>query len=140
MGGINLGRWILGGVVAGLVVWLLEGLSGVLFMDDMQAALEAHNLSMDMSAGVFLISVVVSLLLGLTLIFFYAAARPRFGPGPRTAVIVAVALWISGYLLSLVGYQMMGLFPGRLLVVWGAWGLVEVIVAALAGAWLYREA
>lgn len=140
MGGINLGRWILGGVVAGLVVWILEGLSGVLFMDDMQAALEAHNLSMDMSAGVFLISVVVSLIVGLTLIFFYAAARPRFGPGPRTAVIVAVALWISGYLLSLVGYQMMGLFPGRVLVVWGAWGLVEVIVAALAGAWLYREA
>lgn len=44
--------------------------------------------------------------------FLYAAARPRFGAGPKTAVIVAVAMWAGGYLLSLVGYHMLGLYPG----------------------------
>jgi hypothetical protein len=84
-------------------------------------------------------SVLVSLITGLTMIFFYAAARPRFGAGPRSAVIVAVALWLCGYFISLVGYQMLGIFPNQMLALWGVVGLVEMILAGLAGAWLYRE-
>ena len=38
-----------------------------------------------------------------------------------------------------MGYSMMGLFPSKLLVTWGLIGLVEMIVAGLVGAWLYRE-
>ncbi len=139
MKGINVGRWIAGGVAAGILMWILEGAASTIYLGDMQAALEAHGLSTEMSAGVFLISVAVSLIVGLTLVFFYAAVRPRFGPGPGTAVIVAVALWIGGYLLSLLGYQMLGLFPGRLLILWGAVGLVEMILASLLGGWVYRE-
>jgi len=33
----------------------------------------------------------------------------------------------------------LGLFPKRLLVVGGIVGLVEIIVASLVGAWLYKE-
>jgi len=140
MAGINVGRWIGGGLAAGLVVWLLEGAASVLYMDDMQAALERLGLSMEMNAAMWVLSVVVSLILGFALVFFYAAARPRFGPGPRTAVIVAVGLWASGYLLSLTGYYMLGIYPTSMLVMWGVVGLVEMIVAALVGGWVYREA
>ncbi len=139
MGTINVGRWVMGGVVAGILIWIIEGLASALYMEQMQAAMEAHGLSMEMSAGVWVLSVVVSLLAGLVLVFFYAAARPRFGPGPRTAVIVAVALFVGGYLLSLVGYHMLGLFPDTMLVTWGIIGLVEWILATLAGGWIYRE-
>ena len=140
MKGINAGRWILGGAVAGIIIWIIEGAASVLYMNDMQAALAAHGLTMEMNAGVWVISIAVSLIAGLTLVFFYAAVRPRFGPGPKTAVTVAAALWIGGYLLSLLGYQMLGLYPDRMLVLWGAVGLAEMIVAALVGGWLYREA
>lgn len=139
MSGINVGRWLAGGVVAGLVIWLIEGAASVLYMDDMRAALDAHGITFEMSAAMWVLSILVSLLLGLALVFFYAAARPRFGPGPRTAVIVAVGLWVAGYLLSLIGYYMLGLYPGGMLVLWGVIGLVEMIVAAVAGAWIYRE-
>jgi hypothetical protein len=138
--GINVGRWIASGIAAGILLWLLEGLASTLYIADMEAALEAHNLSMEMNASVVVISLAVSLIAGLILMFFYAAARPRFGPGPKTAVIVAIALWTGGYLLSLLGYQMLGLFPTGLLVLWGLTGLVEMILAALAGGWIYREA
>jgi len=140
MGGINVGRWLAGGVVAGILIWLLEGLGSVFYMSQMEEAFAAHNLSMEMSAGMIVLTILVSLIAGLTIIFFYAVGRSRFGPGPKTAVIVAVALWFGGYLVSLIGYHMIGLYPGHLLVHWGLIGLVEMIIAALVGGWIYREA
>ena len=139
MGGINVGRWLAGGVVAGIVIWLIEGAGSVLYMSEMETALEALGKKMDMGAGTWVMGAVMSLILGLTLVFFYAAARPRFGAGPRTAVIVAVALWLGSPLLSLLGYAMLDFFPRGLLVTWGVVGLVEMILAGLAGGWVYRE-
>jgi hypothetical protein len=139
MGGINVARWLAGGVVAGIVMWLIEGVSSMFYMEEMQTAMEGLGLSMDMTAGTWAMSVLMSLLTGLVLVFFYAAARPRFGPGPKTAIIVAVALFAGGMLIALMGYGMMGLFPTRLLLIWGCIGFVEMILVGLAGAWVYRE-
>ncbi|HUE82763.1 MAG TPA: hypothetical protein VMM84_11685 [Pyrinomonadaceae bacterium] len=140
MKGINVTRWLIGGVVAGILIWLFEGAASMLYYEQMQAALEARGLALETSAKVFIISILVSLLAGLTLVFFYAAARPRFGPGPKTALIVAVALFIGSYLITLLGYELLGLAPTRLLVIWGVIGLTEMILATLVGAWLYNEA
>lgn len=139
MGGINTGRWLAGGLAAGMVVWLIEGAASMLYMGDMEAALRAMGLSMEMSAPIWALTVVMSLITGLALVFFYAAARPRFGPGPKTAAIVAVGLWASGVLLSLLGYYMIGMYPTQMLVTWGVVGLVEMIIAGMVGGWVYRE-
>ena len=139
MGGINVTRWLAGGVVAGIVMWVIEGASSMLYMEEMQTVMEGLGLSMEMTAGSWVMTILMSLLTGLVLVFFYAAARPRFGPGPKTAVTVAVALFLGGMLVQLMGYGMMGLFPTRLLLIWGGIGLVEMIVVSLAGAWVYRE-
>lgn len=139
MGGINMGRVFLGGLVAGAVIWVCEGAASVFYMADMQAAMESHNLSMAMDAKAWVLSIVVSLLVGGVGVWFYAACRPRLGPGPRTAACVAVALWVGGYVVSLLGYDMLGLFPLSMLVTWGLIGLVELVLALIAGAWVYRE-
>jgi hypothetical protein len=94
---------------------------------------------MDMSAGAMVFFATISLVSGLVLVFFYAAARPRFGPGMKTAAIVAIGLWTGGYLMSLLGYWSMQLFPNGMLVTWGLIGLVEMILATILGAWIYRE-
>ncbi|HSR42299.1 MAG TPA: hypothetical protein VLL48_09010 [Longimicrobiales bacterium] len=139
MSGINAGRWIGGGVAAGALIWVMEGAASVLYMDQMETAMTSHGLSMEMSAGIWVLSVLVSLIVGLVLIFVYAAARPRFGPGPMTAGIAALVLWFGGYLPSLIGYHMLGLFPSSLLLVWACAGLLELILASLLGGWIYRE-
>lgn len=139
MGGINTGRWLAGGVVAGIIVWLFEGAASMFYMGDMEAALGAMGLSMDMTPTNWALTAVVSLITGLALVFFYAAARPRFGPGPQTAAIVAVGLWASGLLVSVLGYQMIGMYPGRMLVTWAVIGLVEFTIAGMVGGWIYRE-
>jgi hypothetical protein len=46
---------------------------------------------------------------------------------------------VVGYALPILGQKPLGLFPMRLLVVGGVVGLVEIIVASLVGAWLYKE-
>lgn len=139
MGGINVKRWIMGGLTAGVLIWILEGLASQFYMADMEVALEAHNLAFDMSGSTMAMTLIVSLIAGLALVFFYAASRPRFGPGPRTAAIVALAFWFGSTLISLLGYDLMGLFSSGMLAMWGAVGLVEMVIASLAGAWLYRE-
>ena len=139
MSGINSGRWLLGGVVAGIVIWICEGVAATLTMDQMTAVMESHGLSMAMSAGTAVLTIVVSLLVGLTMVFFYAGVRPRFGAGPRTAVIVAVALWLGSYVVSLIGYYLINLYPPRMLLHWGLIGLLEMILASIVGAWIYRE-
>lgn len=139
MGKINTARWLAGGIAAGVLMWLAEGLASQLYLADMQTALAAHNLEYTMTAMAVVTSVAASLIAGLTLVWLYAAARPRFGPGPRTAVMVAVAMWGGGYLLSLLGYRMLGLFPDSLLAQWAAVGLVEMVAAANLGGWIYRE-
>ncbi|MDX1500849.1 MAG: hypothetical protein R3325_00700 [Thermoanaerobaculia bacterium] len=139
MSGINTSRVLLGGLVAGAVIWLMEGFASVLYMDDLQADLAALGLSMDMSASTWILTVLVSLLIGLTLVFLYAAARPRFGPGPKTAALIAVVVWLGAYLTQIIGYHMLEMFRTSLLVTWAVVGLVEVVVAAIAGGAVYKE-
>lgn len=139
MGGINVGRWFLGGLVAAVVIFVLEGIASVFYMEEMTASLEAVGITMEMTGLNWFLAVAVSLVSGLVLVFLYAAARPRFGPGPRTAMIMATVYWAGGYVLSLIGYQMLGIYPGSMLVTWGIMGLVEMNLAALVGGWIYRE-
>ena len=139
MGGIDTKRWLLGGLAAGVLIWVVEGLATMLYMDDMKAALEAHGLAMEMNVGAVVTGAVVSLIAGLTIVFIYTMARARLGPGPRTAVTVAVVYFLGSYLISILGFRMLGLFPDRMLLTWGVVGLVEAVLAALLGGYIYRE-
>ena len=140
MGGIDTKRWLLGGLAAGVFIWVVEGVASMLYMEDMRAAVEAHSLSpMEMSASMAVAGAILSLVMGLTIVFFYAMARARLGPGPLTAVTVGVVYFVGSYLMTLVGYRMMGLFPDRLLAIWAVIGLVEIVLAALVGGYIYKE-
>ena len=79
-------------------------------------------------------------LFGIFLVWLYAAVRPRFGPGPRTAVIAGLACWVLIGLLHALSEAPMGFFPQRLMVIAVSVGLVQMVLAALAGAKVYTEA
>jgi hypothetical protein len=80
----------------------------------------------------------MTFVLGIVLIFLYAGLRPRFGAGAKTAVIAAVIIWLVG-MMGALSDVVMGLAPASLIVLAGAWSLVETVVAAVAGAWVYKE-
>jgi hypothetical protein len=76
---------------------------------------------------------------GLMAVWLYAAIRPRFGAGPKTALYAGVGVWVLGNLLPSVNWGPRGIVPGHLFVIAVMVGLVEIVVATEAGAWLYRE-
>jgi hypothetical protein len=48
-------------------------------------------------------------------------------------------VWFLAYLYGTVGMAVMGMFPVRLMAIGLAWGLVELLVASVAGAYFYKE-
>ena len=136
---INTGRVIAGGLLAGLVINIGETILNMMVVAaDMEAALKDRNLP---AVGVSPIIgfVAFAFLLGIATIWLYAAMRPRFGPGARTAVITAVVVWLLAYVYAGLGMTFMGFFPLGLMTFTLVWGLGEVVLGALAGAWVYRE-
>ena len=129
---------ILGGLVAGVIINIFEYvLNGFILAKDMEAAIRA--LGKQMGEGALLMFTVWGFLVGVFAVWLYAAIRPRYGAGPKTAACAGAAVWGLGYLLASVTPFALHLFPRHLMAIGLAVGLVEVVVGTLAGAWLYRE-
>lgn len=140
MGDINLTRVLLGGIVAGLVIMLGEAiLNGVVLADDW-TALRADQLIYPPSISQYAIGTLLTLSYGIVLVWIYAAIRPRFGPGPRTAIIGGLTFWFIAYVLFLLSVWANGFVSLNVAAVSILWGVFEAPIAALAGAWVYREA
>lgn len=140
MGSINWTRVILGGIVAGVVINVFESvLNGVVLAKDWEAAMVSLG-KPPMAGNQVAVFVVWGFLVGIFAIWLYAAIRPRYGAGPKTALCAGAAVWGLGYLLASVAPLVLNLFPARVMVIGLVVGLVEVLAATLLGAWLYREA
>lgn len=140
MGQIDWRRVLLGGIVAGLIIdvfeWMLHGL--VLgpqwrqVMAGLGRPLQETGLRMSFY-------VLLGLAYGIVAMWVYASIRPRYGAGPRTALYAGLGVWLLGYCLPSMTWVVIGLFPRRLMAIAMLVGLVEILVATLAGAWLYQE-
>jgi hypothetical protein len=139
MGGINVGRVVLRGLAAGLVVNISEFvLNTIVIAAPMEAALKERNLP-PFGVSPIIGFTVLAFLLGIATVWLYAAMRPRFGAGVETAVITGVVVWFFAYFYSGIGTTLLAIFPARLMTVSLSWGFVEIVLGSIAGAWLYRE-
>lgn len=55
-------------------------------------------------------------------------------------MLVAGIFWLGEPVTSLLHHRMIGLFNDWPLGMWAVTGLVEWVIAALVGGWIYREA
>jgi hypothetical protein len=139
MSRINMRRVILGGIAAGVVINVGESILNLVVLGaDMEAAMARLNLPPigGQAIGVF---VFMGFVVGILTTWLYAAIRPRFGPGPKTAMCAGAIVWFFAYFYSGLGMVVMGMFTARLMTIAVAWGLVEILVAAVVGAALYKE-
>ena len=139
MGKINTGRVILGGLLTGLIINIGEFvLNEPILGEEWASAMEALN-KPAMGGTAIATFVVLGFLLGIATIWLYAAIRPRFGPGPKTAICAGLFVWFFSYLYINIGMIGTGLFPTNLLITTIVWGLFQIPIATMAGAWLYNE-
>jgi hypothetical protein len=127
---VNTKRILLGGLLAGLVIVIGETVRQVIITP----AAPAIGASMPM--GVFLLR---GMSLGIFCLLLYAAVRPRLGPGVKTALTVGVLVFLVGTLFPPFGLTMQAFAPARLLLETIVWNAIQLPVATVAGAWLYRE-
>jgi hypothetical protein len=138
--GIRFGYVVLGGLTAGVVINVCEFLvNGFFLKDEWAQAMRALGKPETQTASQIAVFNIWGFAMGILLVWMYAAMRPRFGPGVRTAVIAAATLWLSGYFLSMVPPLVMNMFPVRLVAISLTVGLVEVVFGALAGCAVYKE-
>jgi hypothetical protein len=141
MGKINYGRVILGGVVGGIVAGFLDWfLNGVLMGQRWNDAVKSLNRPNAFS-GAFLFWLFLGFIIGGTLlVWVYAAIRPRFGPGMRTAVYAGLVVWALAALLPNITNAVIGLYGRRLMLYSTLAAIVETVAGAIVGAALYKEA
>ncbi|HTR20950.1 MAG TPA: hypothetical protein VMH88_08865 [Gemmatimonadales bacterium] len=136
MGKIDLKGVLVGGLVAGVVLNVIDYLAyGVVFARDFPLPEGGTFFGIPLPAWF----VVVDFLFGLVLVYLYAAIRPRFGPGPRTACIAGLLMWVIVGLLHALSEAPMGTTPGRVYALAVVIGFINFPLGALAGGRFYIE-
>jgi len=141
MAGINTGRVVAAGLLAGVVANACDAVwNNIVLKDDMMAMAQRLGLSpADASSFSAAIPwILVDFVLGLVVVFTYAAIRPRFGPGPRTAVVAGLTLFVA-ITAVVYGFTSMGLMSPATFVRGSGASLVTTLLASLAGGWAYKE-
>jgi len=139
MSKINYGRAIPGGLLAGLVINVGEFvLNEVIFKKQLEEMVRQHNLP---TPGMVFIAtaVLLTFIMGIIIVVTYAMIRTRLGPGPKTAICAGLTFWFAVYVYcGILNSTVFGVEPS-LMAIGLVWGAAEYVIAAVAGAWLYRE-
>jgi len=139
---INTKKVLIGGIAAGVVMNVIDFVSNMYILGArMKAESDAFKPGLGdqmMQSSVMVSYIVMDFVLGIALVWTYAAIRPRFGPGMKTATYAAVLFWILGGIF-LSGYLHMGLMSSGLWWTFAFLGLVNFLVSAWAGARFYSE-
>lgn len=142
MTGINYGRVLVGGLVAGVVANVCDFvINFFLIAEDLQQMAQRLGLDQDTlnSPAVAVTWVVVDFIYATLIVWTYAAIRPRLGPGPKTAITAGLVIF-AAVTVVLFGFTQMGVFTMPTFLKSSALSAVTAVLASLAGGWAYREA
>lgn len=141
MGRINWGRVVLGGILAALIINIGEYLiNAVVLAKDWATNLANLHLPPDVTMNAVAIFNITGLIVGVMMVWLYAAIRSRYGAGVKTALIASIAIWLLAYAMPTLGYVGIGVVSQRIAIIAIGLALVEVVIAGIAGAWVYQEA
>ncbi len=139
---INTSKVVVGGLAAGVVANIIGFLGfGVLLGPRFEAEAAAVAPALQgrgMTSGAIATNVVATFAVGLLLVWLYAAMRPRFGPGMKTATYAALAVWICGFLFHL-DMLILGMIAAGTYAMASIVAFVQVIASAGVGGMLYKE-
>jgi hypothetical protein len=140
MAKINLGKVIAGGLAAAVVLIVVDYLVNGVWLAarwGVQTAKLNPSLNM-MSTNSIAGYVVMDFILAMMIVWLYAAIRPRFGPGSRTAMLAALYVWAIAAVFNAM-FVVGGMYSLRLICVSLAGTLVGMLAAGYVGGMMYKE-
>jgi len=138
MSKINWGRVFLGGLLATVVLLGLQTVTSILFLGPFLDTLEELGHPLQVTTGFVIASVFLYLGGSVILVWLYAAIRPRYGPGPKTAALVGFVMWLFAAETTALVVLMVSI-PAGVTVIPILAALPSFVVATIAGAWVYQE-
>ena len=141
MTGINTGKVIAGGLLAGLVANAIDFVTNTYILAaDWQVFAAAHNMdpAAMTSPAVAGTWIAIDFLFGILLVCTYAAIRPRFGAGAQTAIYAGLLIY-AGVTMVVFGFTVMGLLTMTMFVKGSIASIVSTLAASVAGASIYKE-
>lgn len=141
MPGMNTKKVLVGGLVAAVVCTVIDMvIYGFLLKADMDANMVRLGLdpAVSTNASGIALWLTTEIVFGLLLVWTYAAMRPRFGPGVKTAMYAGMIPWLV-IVIVYAGLTQGGMQPASIF--WKAivFGFVSIMAGAVAGAAVYQE-
>lgn len=137
---MNYKKILIGGIVAGFIINIIDFLVMILFTGKLYEKLQAKGLILQSPRLPFeYLWIFGMFVMGFLLAWFYAVARPRLGQGPMTALLVSFVLALMVH----VPYnfaEASWAVTGRLIpLITMISGIVEFVIAGYVAAWIYKE-
>ena len=139
MGKINLQKVLVGGLIAGVVLNVVDFLVFNVIMKAQMTAMMAALGKAPPAGATIAWFVFLDFVAGIFLVWLYAAVRPRMGAGPATAAKAGVAAWFLGSALQTAFMWPMAIMPHSFMLTTTIITLVEWPLAAVIGAKFYME-
>jgi len=137
---MNYGSVVRGGLLGGLVWNIVSIVVNVAFLGSRYAILQSQDVYRTDPRLPFLpIHIVQLFILSIALVWLYAAARQRLGPGPKTALMVGLAVGLIGAGPHGLAEYSWAYTGGFVSLCHSVETVAGCALATLAGAWLYKE-
>ena len=138
---LNWVRFIIGGVIASVILFLTDGFfhervvgaDWIAVYRNLGAA-EPHHDALGL-----LYFAIFELGRGFVAMFLYVMMRPAFRPGPKTAALAGIVAWLAFSVTGPAQFIPLGFYSQALWVKVGAFQLATSIIATIAGAAVYKE-
>lgn len=138
----NFGRLVIGGLIASILLFVSDGFLHEQVFKQYWEYLY-HGLGAKAPATGHATDLIYFFIFelgrGFGAIIVYVLMRPFYGPGPRTAVIAAIAAWLAFSVTGPAEFIPLGFYGRRLWVMVAGAQLLTSISANLLAAWIYKE-
>ncbi len=143
MGSMNRQKVFVGGLVAGIVLIVLDYISGMFIFAPYAAghagAMSAAVVATMNSKRAIVGGIVTDLILGWSIAWLYAAIRSRMGAGAKTALCAGFFVWLI-FALAMGSYFLYRLVSPGFMCIAAITMLVEVLIASYVAGMMYSEA
>jgi hypothetical protein len=139
---INYGRVLLGGILAGVLLFMADGfIHEKLLHEHWMAAMKAAGRSVEAEehGSDMLYFAAFELLRGVAIAWIYAVMRAQCGPGPKTAICATLAVWAIMFPIFFLQEVPLGFYSTTLLTLWSLYEIVPSVIAGLVAGALYKD-